>query len=268
MKKNYWQDCWQHNQIGFNQTKPNELLQRYFKALNLKVGSRVFVPLCGKSIDMIWFLNQGYDVVGVELSEIACEAFFKENRLAVQVTHDGTFTIFRSEKLTLFAGDFFKLSPEIDSPQLDFWQGACERVEEVHTEYLTEKPLAQAKTGEAYNVVKHSSEQSILGRIDAVYDRAALIALPLDLRQQYSRYLLQLISSAAPIFLITTAYPQQDMNGPPFSVDEAEVRALYGEHYEIQQLYNKSIKAIPEHLRAKGLVNAMEQVYFLSPGRT
>ncbi|WP_261863761.1 hypothetical protein [Psychrobacter sp. JCM 18900] len=54
----------------------NPLLIEYFNRLNLTAGSRIFVPLCGKSIDMVWLATQGYDVVGVELVETAVQEFF------------------------------------------------------------------------------------------------------------------------------------------------------------------------------------------------
>ena len=74
MQKEFWHEKWQSNQIGFNQPKPNQLLLQYFDTLNLRPGNKVFVPLCGKSIDMVWLASQGYEVLGVELSPIACSA--------------------------------------------------------------------------------------------------------------------------------------------------------------------------------------------------
>lgn len=50
-------------------------------SLDLAQGSRVFVPLCGKSLDMIWLAQQGHEVIGVELSPVAVEDFFRENGL-------------------------------------------------------------------------------------------------------------------------------------------------------------------------------------------
>jgi len=71
MNPEFWQARWQDKRTGFNQPEVNPLLTKYLTALNLPSGSRVFVPLCGKSIDMIWLASQGYDVVGVELVESA-----------------------------------------------------------------------------------------------------------------------------------------------------------------------------------------------------
>lgn len=77
MNPEFWQKKrWQEGRIGFNQSTVNPLLTEYFNRLNLTAGSRIFVPLCGKSIDMVWLATQGYDVVGVELVETAVQEFF------------------------------------------------------------------------------------------------------------------------------------------------------------------------------------------------
>ena len=78
MNPEFWQNRWQEKRIGFNQTEVNPLLIKYWSDLNLPAGSRIFVPLCGKSIDMVWLAAQGYDVVGVELVESAVKEFFND----------------------------------------------------------------------------------------------------------------------------------------------------------------------------------------------
>ena len=85
MNPEFWQARWQDKRIGFNQPKVNPLLVKYFSVLDLPVGSRVFAPLCGKSIDMRWLLEQGYDVVGVELVESAVEEFFAEQNISATI---------------------------------------------------------------------------------------------------------------------------------------------------------------------------------------
>jgi thiopurine S-methyltransferase len=105
--------------------------------------------------------------------------------------------------------------------------------------------------------------QEDLGEVDAVYDRAALIALPQDVRKLYASHLTDLMSPKTAMFLITTPYDQDQMPGPPFSVDEDEVKRIYGEHFNINQLYNSTLNDVPAHLKEKGLVQAKEQVYTL-----
>lgn len=215
MNKEYWHKKWQSKDIGFNQPQPNKLMQRYFSSLELTSGCRVFVPLCGQSIDMLWLAEQGYRVIGVELSQIACSNFFKENKMPVKIAKINDFIVYSSDEITLFCGDFFKLN------------------------------------------------RTIMDKIDAVYDRAALIALPADTRKSYSEHLIELTTPVASIFLITTTYDQSEMPGPPFSVGENEVTALYSDHFEITQLYSKQFE-VPAHLQAKGLFQAAEQVYMLT----
>ncbi|GGI78389.1 thiopurine S-methyltransferase [Legionella impletisoli] len=215
MDKQYWQQRWQCNEIGFNQSQPNPLMQRYFPKLNLKPGDRVFVPLCGKSIDMIWLAGQGYKVIGVELSEQACKAFFNDNKIRFKVSERNDFVVYMSDEITLFAGDFFNFN------------------------------------------------KNLLGKVEAVYDRAALIALPRELRKLYSEQLDKLLAPDTEILLITTSYDQKEMQGPPFSVNEIEVNELFKTNFDMTQIYNKVVKDIPEHLKIKGLKHAIEQVYSL-----
>jgi thiopurine S-methyltransferase len=66
-----------------------------------------------------------------------------------------------------------------------------------------------------------------VGAIDAIYDRAALIALPPEVRTQYVAHLRTLVPARTQTLLVTLEYPQDQMSGPPFSVPEAEVRSLY-----------------------------------------
>ena len=77
----FWHERWEKNNIGFHQEDVNAYLQKYWHKLELKSGQKVFVPLCGKSRDILWLRAQGYFVAGVELSSIAVNAFFGENNL-------------------------------------------------------------------------------------------------------------------------------------------------------------------------------------------
>lgn len=109
MKQQFWHDKWQNNEIGFDQAAVNPHLLRYWGALDAPAGAEVFVPMCGKSIDMLWLREQGFTVVGVELSELAVKAFFAENNLPVTVSQAGCY---RSTGITIYCGDFFKLTAE------------------------------------------------------------------------------------------------------------------------------------------------------------
>lgn len=97
MNQEFWQSLWETNEIGFNQQQHNSFLTQYFNQLKFKKSDNVFVPLCGKSIDMIWLLEQGYKVIGIELSSIACESFFNEHHLSYTVTRDDEFIFLNVE---------------------------------------------------------------------------------------------------------------------------------------------------------------------------
>ena len=79
MDPDFWQDRWRTRQVGFHQPAPHPFLERWWPSLGLPSGTRVYVPLCGKSLDMVWLAVRGYHVVGSELSEIAVAEFFGEH---------------------------------------------------------------------------------------------------------------------------------------------------------------------------------------------
>jgi thiopurine S-methyltransferase len=60
-----------------------------------------------------------------------------------------------------------------------------------------------------------------------IYDRAALIALPAEMRQRYATKLKRWLEQGAEMLLITLEYPQQERQGPPFSVPAAELMTLF-----------------------------------------
>lgn len=98
-----------------------------------------------------------------------------------------------------------------------------------------------------------------LGPVDAVYDRAALVALPGDVRRSYARHLAELTARALQL-LITFDYDQDRMEGPPFSVPDAEVRALYDAGYRIEPLETAEIEG-----GLKGHCPALEKLWRLTP---
>lgn len=171
----FWNERWMHNQIGFHEGKPNAHLLRHWPDLGLPPTARVLVPLCGKSADLDWLAAQGHEVTGVELSPLACAAFFAERGLRPEVRPDGPYTRWSAGRVSILQGDFMALQ----------------------------------------------------GTWEACWDRAALIALPPELRGQYGRVLRACLAPEARVLLITFQYDQGRRDGPPFSVAEAEVQALY-----------------------------------------
>lgn len=106
----FWQEKWQKRQIAFHQAAANPLLIRWFNQLALAPGATVFLPLCGKSLDIHWLLAQDYSVVGAELSEMAVQELFAELELTATVSSVGNLLHYQADKLQVFVGDIFQLS--------------------------------------------------------------------------------------------------------------------------------------------------------------
>lgn len=106
----HWLDRWREDRIGFHEASVNRHLQNWFPRMAPAAGGKLFLPLCGKALDILWCAQQGYEVVGIELSPIAIEAFFEENSIAFERSASDRFEIYRAENITLLQGDFFELS--------------------------------------------------------------------------------------------------------------------------------------------------------------
>jgi thiopurine S-methyltransferase len=217
MTPEFWLQNWQNNKIGFHQQETNSYLISFWQHLNLASHSRVFVPLCGKSLDLLWLYRQGHNVVGVEISELAVCDFFAQSEL--NHTHfelDG-FHCHKTGRLILLQGDFFNLMPH-------------------HV-------------------------QDVAG----VFDRASLVALPIELRQKYAQHLKNILPDTAKILLVTFEYAQSKMAGPPFSVNETEVHTLYQDSYAIECLFKQDVLDNYPQFQALGLTDLQEKVYLLTP---
>lgn len=112
MKKEFWLERWERAEIGFHQNEVNPHLLRHWNELSSSRGGEVFVPLCGKSLDMVWLRRQGYTVLGVELSSIAVQDFFKENGQSPTHTKRGAFECYEADGIRILCGDFFDLGKE------------------------------------------------------------------------------------------------------------------------------------------------------------
>ncbi|MBR7745929.1 thiopurine S-methyltransferase [Undibacterium baiyunense] len=209
MDAQFWHDKWQRREIGFHREQINPYLPAYFPTLGLHAGQTVFLPLCGKTRDVSYFLQLGLQVVGVELSEVAVQELFADLGVQPEISDVLGMRCYQTTQLRIFVGDFFKLTAE------------------------------------------H------LGRIDAIYDRAALVALPLNMRQAYAKHLLDL-SHNAPQLLITYEYDQNVVDGPPFSISRSEVQQHYGGVYAIEDLHTAEVEG-----GMKGKTSATESVYCL-----
>lgn len=105
----FWHQKWGNNEIGFHRSDANPLLVSHFPKLSIPQGSRVFLPLCGKTRDIAWLLSQGFAVVGAELSRLAIEQLFEDLKIEPTVREEAKFTHFRGPDLNIYVGDFFDL---------------------------------------------------------------------------------------------------------------------------------------------------------------
>jgi thiopurine S-methyltransferase len=116
MEHSFWHNKWKINQVGFHLDYVHPLLKRnleLFQVNNrLRKHETVFVPLCGKTLDIGYFLTQGYQVVANELSEIAVQEVFNQLGLKPDVSDWSAGKLYKSDKLSIFVGDFFALSKQ------------------------------------------------------------------------------------------------------------------------------------------------------------
>jgi len=113
MHEQFWHDRWEQNQLGFHEAEFNSFLVRHFQELSLKKNARVFVPLCGKTLDMHWLLSNGYKVAGAELSEIAIIQLFEELDVKPTIQEIGDLKHYQSPNIDIFVGDIFALNPDL-----------------------------------------------------------------------------------------------------------------------------------------------------------
>ena len=180
---------------------------------------KVFVPLCGKSKDMLWLSQNNYQVFGVECSDLAVKGFFEENALNYKHAEKDQHALFQSSDLSslieIFQGDFFELQP------------------------------------------------SDLDDATDIFDRASLVALPVDMRQRYADKMAELQKPGVRTLLVALTFDSSEMNGPPFSVTENEVNALYSDNFSVQKLLFKEVIEEEPGLKKRGLTSLVESVYKL-----
>lgn len=113
MEHAFWIERWKNGEIGFHQPQGNDQLVKHWASVGAAPGSPVFVPLCGKTVDMMWLAARGHPVIGCELSPLAVTSFFSENGLPVHVSETGPFTVYAAGPISIWCGDFFELEPKV-----------------------------------------------------------------------------------------------------------------------------------------------------------
>lgn len=211
MQPDFWHSTWEKREIAFHEGSPNTLLVKHFDSMELDPKSRIFVPLCGKTRDIGWFLERGHRVAGAELNETAVKELFQELDVTPRVAAKGPLKHYSADELEVFVGNIFDLSADY------------------------------------------------LGAVGAIYDRAAMVALPQEMRTRYAHHLVTL-TDTAPQFVITFCYDQSQMSGPPFSVPREELEDNYRQYYHLDLLEARQIEG-----GLKGVVQATETVHRLQP---
>jgi thiopurine S-methyltransferase len=223
MEKEFWLERWSRGETPFHQEHVNPYLGYYYgdlgPPLEKRADFRVFVPLCGKSRDLWWLQQSGYDVIGVECSEVAVKQFFSEQQLDYIKLRNERVVSYRADRLEIVQADFFELQADD------------------------------------------------IGDISDIFDRASLIAYPEEMRRDYVRKITALQRPGTRTLLITLTYPENEMQGPPFSVNEDEVRRLYSDNFRIEKLAAKKILEDEPRFKQRGLTSLTETAYKLTKTR-
>ncbi len=185
---NFWKERWQQGQTGWHNATVNQNLQKHHAVLFKTQAPTIFVPLCGKTLDMRWLADQGARIFGVDLVRQALDEYCIEQAFTPQESQTDGIPTLTTDKHTLFHGNVFDITTEQ------------------------------------------------IGEVDAIFDRAALVALPLELRQGYANHCLSLLKPGGTILLITYDSPVGDDQGPPFPVRKGTVESLYSAASSCTQL--------------------------------
>jgi thiopurine S-methyltransferase len=212
----FWHERWRIGQIGFHQAEVDRSLVKWWPTLGVAEDARVYVPLCGKSLDLAWLAARGHRVIGSELSPIAIQDFFASCGLVATRTADRGFVRHAVGPFEIIEGDALALTP------------------------------------------------GMLGPVAAVYDRAALIALPTEMRRAYVASLASLLPPGGRMLLIALEYPQAERNGPPFAVAAEEIRRLYESDFELEALERRDVLAENPRFVDQGVTALVEATYALT----
>jgi thiopurine S-methyltransferase len=222
MDTEYWLKRWRESRIGWHHDKPMPLLERHWPRLELRRGTRVLVPLAGKSVDMVWLAGHGMHVLAVEVSPLAVESFLAENRLDArnwtdpEGVHYAVTNPPEGGAIEIINGDLFKTAP------------------------------------------------ATIATCTALYDRAASIALPAATRERLVHDVYAKLPEGSRGLLITLDYPPQQMDGPPFSVDEDEVNRLFATDWNIEQVERRDILHSQPSFSEQGVTSLHTTVHTLA----
>lgn len=218
MEKQFWLNIWHKDHTPFHRSQTNPLLVKHWPKLALNASARVFVPLCGKSVDVIYLSEHHKHIIANELSEKAILALFSSIQQKAKYTHiNDDFKHAEAKNIEVYIGDFFQLT------------------------------------------------KTQIGNVDAIYDRAALVALPADIRARYAEKLAELANPGVKVLLISNHYQEGLIDGPPFSVSEADIDTLFNEHFTIKRLAKEQTQLDKNlDLYKRGLRTIYHHVFMLT----
>ncbi|MCS7206270.1 MAG: hypothetical protein NZ853_11300 [Leptospiraceae bacterium] len=208
MDLDFWLERWKNKEIGFHQDFFHPFLDHFGESFFWDLSfsnALIFVPLCGKSLDLLWFYHRNHEVLGVEISSIACEEFFSENKIPYTIQSIGENYLYSSldERIKIFNGDFFSLTEDFFRPYVHKVLGIYDRASLVALpKNLRKKYVDKIK------------------------------ALTKPFRQ-------------VKYFLITMEFPEIDDSqetGPPFSVTQEEIWESYQSFFQIRKVFHRKIE--------------------------
>ncbi len=209
MDANFWLSRWAQDKTGFHAEQVHSDLLEFGKQWlsSASGGSKkdILVPLCGKTMDLVYLAKLGHRVVGVELSDKAAAAVFGRAKLPFTQSKQGPFQVFRAQDLDLEVrvGNFFELSA--------------------------------------------------VPSFDAVWDRAAMVALDPDRRARYVKHLIQLVRPGGTMLVNIMDYPQEQMPGPPHAISFDDLGMAYRAHFKLELLKEQDQIDDSPKFRERGL---------------
>jgi thiopurine S-methyltransferase len=234
VEKSFWVERWATGQIGFHQGAPHPFLVEHHATI--AASRRIYVPLCGKAVDLPWLRDRGHDVVGSEIVPAALAALLAEQGLAAA-----------SAALTSSSGAPFVhhrvTTARAGAGRLDLLEGDA---------FAVDRGLLAA----VYGDVRDDSG------VDAVFDRAALVALDPPTRAVYVERLRAVLRPGGRILLVTFGYDQTKLPGPPWSVDDDTVRTLFADGFVAERLAVRDEPLGPKFLAA-GVTRLTEACWLL-----
>jgi thiopurine S-methyltransferase len=213
MDSEFWQQKWARREINFHRLEINALLQAHGQ--RLAGFERVYVPLCGKSLDMVHLRDAGHIVFGTEIVGTAVEEFFQEQGLQPEITKTPTYSHYAGANIRLLLGDAFALTPD-----------------------------------------------DLGGPIDAVYDRASLVAVDPATRQRFVDSIFRVLRKNGAMLLVVFEYDQSKLSGPPWSVSDADVTNLFREFGSVTKLETQSAFVSTRFTEA-GITELRETAYWI-----